>query len=100
MLTPPPISLKGRVSFETSHLSRGSSRRDGAHYVPDKRLPSFQGFYEVQGESAALAAALALEKPKLFSKQMVRLYFVCIVAYLSMPQITRLTLFRFLYQRF
>jgi len=57
------------------------------HDVLDESYISCKGIYEVQGESAPLAAALALEKPKIFSKQMRRLYFVCAIAYLSMNPI-------------
>jgi hypothetical protein len=37
---------------------------------------------EVQAASVALAAALAAQKPKLFSKNMLKLYFIMSVGYL------------------
>lgn len=76
-----PRDSKGESSREIS-LSQRSSH-NGVHDVLDERLLNCKGVYEVQGESAPLAAALALEKPRLLSKQMIRLYMVCIVAYLS-----------------
>src|SRR5271170_2389305 len=51
--------------------------------VLDESYISSKSVYEVRGESAPLAAALALDKPHFFSKQMCRLYLVCLVAYLS-----------------
>jgi MFS family permease len=51
--------------------------------VLDESYISSKSVYEVRGESAPLAAALALDRPHFFSKQMRRLYLVCLVAYLS-----------------
>jgi hypothetical protein len=55
----------------------------GVHDVLDESRISSKSVYEVQGESAPLAAALALDKPNFFSTQMIRLYPVCLIAYLS-----------------
>jgi len=68
---------------ETLHVYPSLGGRNGVNDVLDESFISSKSVYEVQGESAPLAAALALEKPKAFSKQMVRLYLVCILAYLS-----------------
>src|ERR1700694_5497891 len=78
-----PRSSLGASSRSIALFDKKCPQPTGVHDVLDERLLSCKGVYEVQGESAPLAAALALEKPRLLSKQMIRLYLVCIVAYLS-----------------
>jgi hypothetical protein len=56
--------------------------------------------YEVSGESAPLAAALAIDKPKLLSQQMIRLYLVCLLAYLSIISFQNRSNLRLLHKRF
>jgi len=64
-------------------ISQQTREEGDLHDVLDERWISSKSVYEVRGESAPLAAALALDKPHVFSKQMRRLYLVCLVAYLS-----------------
>ena len=64
-------------------ISRNTREENNLHDVVEENFISSKLVYEVRGESAPLAAALALDKPQFFSKQMRRLYFVCLVAYLS-----------------
>src|SRR5271170_1976970 len=64
-------------------ISQYARENGHIHDVLDESYISSKSVYEVRGESAPLAAALALDKPHFFSKQMRRLYLVCLVAYLS-----------------
>ena len=68
---------------ETLRVHPSAGGIDGVHDALDESLISSKAVLEVQGESAPLAAALALEKPNPLSRPMIRLYLICLLAYLS-----------------
>jgi hypothetical protein len=78
-----PSKVEG-YQVVSSHVSHASGVQD----MLDMSRMSVEGLFEAQGESAPLAAALAIEKPKLFSKQMFPLFSVCFLAYLSIISLT------------
>jgi hypothetical protein len=86
----PPPRYEGLVAYPSS---------PGVQRVADESYISSKSVYEVEGESAPLAAALALDKPKILSKQMFRLYVVCLLAYLS-TYLSFLADYRLLYKWF
>jgi MFS family permease len=79
-------STSTSIKHDVSYSMRPGSFIGSAHGVQDvfvESRMSTKDIVETKGESAPLAAALAIDKPKLWSRQMRRLYLVCFLAYLS-----------------
>jgi hypothetical protein len=74
--------------FIMSALKTDTTGAEHHEAVDVHRVPTIDEKYatgkvvEVQAASVALAAALAAQKPKLFSKNMLKLYFIMSVGYL------------------